>query len=423
MARKEKNYDKKALYLSSKYGGKITIKPTVKVRSMADLSAVYTPGIAAVSERIVADPESSYEFTWRWNTIFIITNGTRVLGLGNEGPLASLPVMEGKSLLYKLYGGVNAIPIPIKSTDPREFTDVVDAISITAGGIHLEDIASPFCFDVLERLRERISVPVWHDDQQGTAGVTLAGLINAFKLVEKDLKTAKIVLVGAGAANIALFNLLEKYGVNVGNIIVGDSKGPLNKNRLDIEEIKISNRWKYNVLERSNHTGVMEIDESFDDADAIVGFSRGGSIMPSWIKRMAKKSIVFANANPTPEIWPAAAKKAGAYIVSTGRSDYPNQINNSLVFPGLFRGVLDSRAKKIDYGMIIAAAEAIAKIAERKGLKREFILPKMGYQNLHAVVAASVAEYASKSGNSAIRGNFEFFYKNAKNIISKGFRR
>ena len=325
MQKDEKYYGKKALELSKKNGGKITLNPTVRAKTPDDFATVYTPGVAEVSKEIKRRPESSYALTWRWNTIFIITNGTRVLGLGDIGPLASLPVMEGKSLLYKTLGGVNAVPIPIASRDPKEFVEVVNAISLTPGGIHLEDISSPFCFDVLESLREKLSVPVWHDDQQGTAAATLAGLINAFKLADKDLKKAKIVLVGAGAANISLFGLLKLYGVDTRNVIVGDSKGPLYRGREDEEIMKNENRWKYSVLNDSNWDRVSKIEESFDNADAIVGFSRSGTIKPAWIKRMSARPIVFANANPVPEISPNKAKEAGAYIVSTGRSDYPKR--------------------------------------------------------------------------------------------------
>ena len=417
---KDKDYSKQALLLSSKHGGKLTMAPTLKIKSAADLSILYTPGSAAVAKKIIKDPASSYELTWRWNTIFIITNGTRVLGLGDVGPLASLPVMEGKSLVYKAYSGINAVPIPIKSTDIEEFVKIVDALSVTAGGIHLEDISSPFCFEVLEKLQERLNIPVWHDDQQGTAGAALAGLINAFKLVGKDIKKARIVLVGAGAANIALFNLLGAYGVDLGNIIVGDSKGPLNKDRADIEEMKASNRWKYEVSERSNEAGVSSINESFDGADAIIGFSTAGAIKPAWIKRMSNKPIVFANANPTPEISPESAKKAGAYIISTARPDYPNQVNNSLIFPGLFRGVLDSHARFIDNKLIIAAAETLATFVEKRCISKDNILPRTDQEEVHIQVAAAVAEYASRTGNAAVKGDFRFFYKLAKEHIAKG---
>ncbi|MCL4397405.1 NADP-dependent malic enzyme [Candidatus Parvarchaeota archaeon] len=332
---KKPDYSKLALEYSKKYGGKIELKPTIKIRSLKDLSIVYTPGVAAVSTAIKNDSRLSWDLTWRWNTIFIITNGTRVLGLGDIGPLASLPVMEGKSLIYKEFGGVNAIPIPIETKEVDEFVNVVKNISVTSGGIHLEDIESPFCFEVLERLQQELKVPVWHDDQQGTAAATLAGLINATKLVDKDLKKSRIVMIGAGAANIALFRILEKYGVDTGNIIIGDSKGPLYNGRDDTEIIKTTNRWKYEVMKKSNKNSITDADSSFEDADIIIGFSREGAIKPEWIRKMGSKPIVFANANPNPEISPEEAYKAGAYIVSTGRSDYPNQINNSLIFPAL----------------------------------------------------------------------------------------
>ncbi len=411
------DYSKLAIDYSKKYGGKIELKPTLKIRSLKDLPIVYTPGVAAVSTAISNDSRLSWDLTWRWNTIFIITNGTRVLGLGDIGPLASLPVMEGKSLIYKEFGGVNAVPIPIETKEVDEFVNVVKNISVTSGGIHLEDIESPFCFEVLERLQQELKVPVWHDDQQGTAAATLAGLINATKLVDKDLKKSRIVLIGAGAANIALFRILEKYGIDTGNIIIGDSKGPLYNSRDDIEIIKTTNRWKYEVMKKSNKDSITDADGSFEGADIVVGFSREGSIKPEWIKRMNSKPIVFANANPNPEISPEEAYKAGAYIVSTGRSDYPNQINNSLVFPALFRGVLDSKAKKIDDFTAIAAAEELAKFAQEKGLKREYIVPNMEERELYPRIAAGVAEDSIKRGLSEMKESREYFYNKAKKII------
>ena len=411
------DYSKLAIDYSKKYGGKIELKPTLKIRSLKDLSIVYTPGVAAVSTAISNDSRLSWDLTWRWNTIFIITNGTRVLGLGDIGPLASLPVMEGKSLIYKEFGGVNAVPIPIETKEVDEFVNVVKNVSVTSGGIHLEDIESPFCFEVLERLQQELKVPVWHDDQQGTAAATLAGLINSTKLVDKDLKKSRIVLIGAGAANIALFRILEKYGIDTGNIIIGDSKGPLYNSRDDIEIIKTTNRWKYEVMKKSNKDSITDADGSFEGADIVVGFSREGSIKPEWIKRMNSKPIVFANANPNPEISPEEAYKAGAYIVSTGRSDYPNQINNSLVFPALFRGVLDSKAKKIDDFTAIAAAEELAKFAQEKGLKREYIVPNMEERELYPRIAAGVAEDSIKRGLSEMKESREYFYNKAKKII------
>ena len=414
---KKPDYSKLALEYSKKYGGKIELKPTIKIRSLKDLSIVYTPGVAAVSTAIKNDSRLSWDLTWRWNTIFIITNGTRVLGLGDIGPLASLPVMEGKSLIYKEFGGVNAIPIPIETKEVDEFVNVVKNISVTSGGIHLEDIESPFCFEVLERLQQELKVPVWHDDQQGTAAATLAGLINATKLVDKDLKKSRIVMIGAGAANIALFRILEKYGVDTGNIIIGDSKGPLYNGRDDTEIIKTTNRWKYEVMKKSNKNSITDADSSFEDADIIIGFSREGAIKPEWIRKMGSKPIVFANANPNPEISPEEAYKAGAYIVSTGRSDYPNQINNSLIFPALFRGVLDSKAKKIDDYSAIVAAEELAKFAQEKGLKKEYIIPNMEEREIYPRIASAVAEDAVKRGLSDMKENREYFYKKAKKVI------
>lgn len=414
---KKPDYSKLALEYSKKYGGKIELKPTIKIRSLKDLSIVYTPGVAAVSTAIKNDSRLSWDLTWRWNTIFIITNGTRVLGLGDIGPLASLPVMEGKSLIYKEFGGVNAIPIPIETKEVDEFVNVVKNISVTSGGIHLEDIESPFCFEVLERLQQELKVPVWHDDQQGTAAATLAGLINATKLVDKDLKKGRIVMIGAGAANIALFRILEKYGVDTGNIIIGDSKGPLYNGRDDTEIIKTTNRWKYEVMKKSNKNSITDADSSFEGADIIIGFSREGAIKPEWIRKMGSKPIVFANANPNPEISPEEAYKAGAYIVSTGRSDYPNQINNSLIFPALFRGVLDSKAKKIDDYSAIVAAEELAKFAQEKGLKKEYIIPNMEEREIYPRIASAVAEDAVKRGLSDMKENREYFYKKAKKVI------
>ena len=414
---KKLDYSKLAIDYSKKYGGKIELKPTLKIKSLKDLSIVYTPGIAAVSTAISKDSRLSWDLTWRWNTIFIITNGTRVLGLGDIGPLASLPVMEGKSLIYKEFGGVNAIPIPIETKEVDEFVNVVKNISVTSGGIHLEDIESPFCFEVLERLQQELKVPVWHDDQQGTAAAALAGLINATKLADKDLKKSKIVMIGAGAANIALFRILEKYGIDTGNIIIGDSKGPLYNGRDDIEIIKTTNRWKYEVMKKSNKDSVTDADKSFEGADIVIGFSREGSIKPEWIRKMSSKPIVFADANPNPEISPEEAYKAGAYIVSTGRSDYPNQINNSLIFPALFRGVLDSKAKKIDDYTAIVAAEELAKFAQERGLKKDYIVPNMEERELYPRIASGVAEDLVKRGLSDIKGSREYFYKKAKKII------
>ena len=337
-------YGRKALRLSKKYGGKIKIEPNLKIKSLSDFSTVYTPGVAAVSNAIKANGDASYDLTWRWNTIFIVTNGSRVLGLGDIGPLASLPVMEGKSLLYKTLGGVNAVPIPIDSASPEDFVKIVKSISVTSGGIHLEDLSSPFCFDVLEKLQKELTVPVWHDDQQGTAAATLAGLINSFKIVGKDLKNSRLILVGSGAANLALFNMLGDYGADLGKIVLIDSKGVLSRKRPDLEQMKAENIWKHDVLLRSNASDLTKIEDAFRGADAVIAFSRPGPgiIGANWIRSMGTKPIVFANSNPTPEIFPDAAKSAGAYIVGTGRSDFPNQINNSLISRSRFWSACES---------------------------------------------------------------------------------
>ncbi len=412
-----KDISKLSIDLVKRHGGKITLNPTLKIKSLKDLSLIYTPGVAYVSNEVYKNKNSSYDLTWRWNTIFIITNGTRVLGLGDLGPLASLPVMEGKSVIYKIFSGINAVPIPIDSKDIDEFVNIVSKISVTAGGIHLEDIESPFCFDALEKLQNILDVPVWHDDQQGTAAITLAGLINAFDLVGKDLKRSKLVLVGAGSANLALFRLLKAYSVDMGRVIILDSKGVLSRNRPDIQKIKESNRWKYDALMGSNFDNIDDIKDAFIDSDAVIGFSAPGSITPDLIKLMSKKPIVFANANPIPEIDPKVALKAGAFIVSTGRSDFPNQINNSIVFPGLFRGILDSRSKKIDDGTAISAAIELASFAKKKGISRNYIVPRMDELDIHPRVAAAVAEYSSNMGYSLIEGDKKFFYELAKKRI------
>ena len=419
---KTADYSNRAIALSRKIGGKISLKPNFKIKSPKDFLIVYTPGVAAVSELIRKQPEASYALTWRWNTIFIITNGTRVLGLGDIGPLASLPVMEGKSLLYKTLGGVNAVPIPIESKDEGEFVNVVKAISVASGGIHLEDISSPFCFAVLERLQKELKVPVWHDDQQGTAAVSLAALINSFKLAGKDIKSARIILVGSGAANISLFNLLKDYGTDIGNVILIDSKGVLYAGRDDAELISKENIWKYNAMRLSNKYDIKTVEKAFQGADAVVAFSRPGPgvIGPEWIRSMAKRPIVFANSNPTPEIFPHQAKRAGAYIVGTGRSDFPNQINNSLVFPGLFRGTLDSRTAEINNLLAIAAAEELAAFARKRGISPNKILPKMLDKDLYPSVAAAVAEEAVSQGIASVKGSRNFFFKEAKKTIKLG---
>ncbi len=406
---------------SRKYGGKIQIEPKVPIRSYDDFAVIYTPGVAKVSEAISANKDLSFELTSRWNTIVVLTNGTRVLGLGNIGPEAALPVMEGKALLFKYLGGVDAFPLPVRAKDVNDFKAIAKAIEPAIGGINLEDTESPLCFEVLEELRKELEIPVWHDDQLGTAAASLAGLINAFKLAEKDIKTAKVVLFGAGAANIATAKLLEIYGFDKSKIILIDSKGPLYADRSDVDKLMFTNKWKYELAVTTNKEGATTVEKAFEGADAVVAASTPGPgvIKPEWISKMASRAIVFALANPDPEIMPEEAYQAGAFIVATGRSDFPNQINNSLVFPGVFRGVLDSRSKHISDTMAVEAAKALAAYAERKGLRRDYIAPRMDEWEVFYYVAAAVATKAKEEGYARLRLSYDEYLDLAKKRILK----
>ena len=298
----------------------------------------YTPGIAEVSRMISRDSSLSFELTGRWNSVAIITDGTRVLGLGNVGPEAAMPVMEGKALLFNYLGGVNAVPIPIRVSDRDQFITVAKALEPSFGGFNLEDIESPKCFFLLEKLQKEMHIPVWHDDQLGTASITLAGLFNALKVVGKRVEDVRIVLLGSGAANIATAYLLKAAGFTPGNILLVDTKGTLHPGREDMDSLMINNPWKYNLAMITNHDRIVGGPEvAFKGADVVISASRSDpSFMKGeWIRSMNRDAIVFALANPLPEIWPASAKEYGARVVATGRSDFPNQINNSLVFPGL----------------------------------------------------------------------------------------
>ena len=328
------------------YEGKMQVIPKCAIRSVDDFAVWYTPGVAAPCREIQADPDKSFELTNRWNSVAVVSDGTRVLGLGDIGPEAALPVMEGKALLFKYLGGVDAFPICLRTKDPNEIVKICRALEPSFGGINLEDIEKPKCFQVLEKSCEQLNIPVWHDDQQGTATVILAGLINSFKIVGKKPQESKITLVGSGAANIRTAYVLMRWGIKPGNIILADSKGVVHAGRKDI--IKEEDPWKYDVTQKTNAEGrTGDIAEAFKGADAVVAASKPGpgTIKKEWIKTMAKDAIIFACANPIPEIWPWEAEEAGARIVATGRSDFPNQVNNSLGFPGIFRGVLDVKAK------------------------------------------------------------------------------
>ena len=410
------------------YGGKIETIPKVPVRRIRDFAIWYTPGVAEPSRRISRDPDLSFELTARWNTIAVVSDGTRVLGLGNVGPEAAYPVMEGKALIFKFLGGVDAVPLVHRARDPEKFLELLEQVEPSFGGINLEDIESPKCFYILEEARKRLEIPVWHDDQQGTAAVTLAGLINAFKLVGKDIRKARIVLFGAGAANIALYRLLVKYGVPPENIVVLDSKGVLHPDREDIDKLMISHPWKYRIAIETKGGGLppgAPVWKAMEGADALVAASRPGPgvIKKEWVAKMAKDAIVFAEANPVPEIWPWEAKEAGARVVATGRSDLPNQVNNSLVFPAVFRGVLDVRAKTITDEMAIAAAEELARYAEEKGLREDYILPTMEEWEVYPREAAAVAVKAVEQGVARRTTTYKEELERAREIIEAARRK
>lgn len=382
--------------------GKIEVIPKVPL-TRETLPLAYTPGVAEASREISRELEKVFEYTNRANTVAVVSDGSRVLGLGDVGPLGALPVMEGKALLFKAFGGVDAFPLVLAEKEPEKFIEVVKAVSPSFGGINLEDIASPKCFYILERLREELEVPVFHDDQQGTASVVLAGLINALKVVGKKLGEVSIALFGAGAAGFATLRLLVKAGVRPENVRVVelvDGKPRVLTSDLPLEELF---PYRGELLARTNGEGVEGGPaEALRGADVLISFTRPGPgvIKPEWIKGMADDAIVFPLANPTPEILPEEAKKAGARIVATGRSDYPNQINNLLGFPAIFRGALDVRARTITDGMVVAASRAMASLIEPS---EEEIIPSPFHSDVHPAVARAVAEEAMREGVARVK--------------------
>jgi malate dehydrogenase (oxaloacetate-decarboxylating) len=379
------------------YRGKIQMTLKCPVRSFDDFAIWYTPGVAAPCREIAINPDAVYDHTNKGNLVAVISDGTRVLGLGDIGPRAGLPVMEGKALLFKYLGGVDAVPICLDTKDPDEIVRIVRAMSPSFGAINLEDIAQPKCFGVLDALRSSLDIPVWHDDQQGTATVVLAGLVSALRLVGKDLQRVKIAMVGMGAANVATYRLLKASGVDPGAIVACDSIATLHRGRADIESMRDVFADKWRVCVETNAAAIVGgTPDALAGADVCIAFSTPGPgvIDASWIGRMARDAIVFACANPVPEIWPWEAHAAGARIVATGRSDFPNQVNNSLVFPGFFRGVLDVRARAITDRMAIAAADQLVKSANRRGANDQAILPPMDDIELAAEVAAAAGMQA-----------------------------
>ena len=404
------------------YEGKVEIIPKVPIRGLEDFALWYTPGVAEPCLRIKADPSLVWSMTNKWNNVAIVTDGTRILGLGDIGPEAGLPVMEGKSLLFKYLGGVDAYPLPLATKNPEEIIQCVKWLTPAFGGVNLEDISQPKCFYVLERLRKETNIAVWHDDQQGTATINVAGTINALKVVGKKLPEATIALVGSGAANIRTAKVLLSAGATPGNLMMVDSKGIICVHRKDLEEKQNEFREKWELAQITN-SGDREggIPEAMKGTDVVIAASKPGpgTIKKEWVSTMAHDPILFVIANPVPEIWPWEAKEAGARVVATGRSDFPNQVNNSLGFPGIFRGTLDVRAKTISDEMCIAAARELAAVAEEKGLSEDYIVPTMDEVEVFVREAIAVAEKAMEQGLARIKRTRADLHEHATKIIER----
>ena len=384
------DYAKESLRLHGEWRGKIEMVTRVPVKTKDDLSLAYTPGVAQPCLEIQKDPSKSYELTRRWNMAAVITDGSAVLGLGDIGPEAGMPVMEGKCVLFKAFGDVDAFPICVKTKDVDEFVETVYNISGSFGGINLEDIAAPRCFEIERKLKEKCDIPIFHDDQHGTAVITLAGLTNALKVVGKKKEDVKIVTSGAGAAAIAITKLLLSAGFR--DITMCDRKGAIYQGREGLNWIKTE---MAEVTNLSRKTGTLA--DMLVGADVFIGVSAPNTVTTEMVKTMNKDAIIFACANPTPEIFPDAAKAGGARVISTGRSDYPNQINNVLAFPGIFRGAFDVRASDINEEMKVAAAEALAGLAGDE-LSEDYIIPAAFDPRVGPAVAKAVAEAARRSG-------------------------
>ncbi|MBI5158880.1 NADP-dependent malic enzyme [Candidatus Micrarchaeota archaeon] len=401
-----------AIELHAKFRGKMEIKSRVAVNDGHALAVAYTPGVAEPCRRINKNKELVYEYTNKWNFVAVVTDGTRVLGLGDIGPEAGMPVMEGKCVLFKEFGGVDAFPICLATKDADEIVKTVKNIAPVFGGINLEDVENPKCFEVEKRLIEELDIPVFHDDQHGTAVITLAGVTNALKIVGKKLGEVRIALNGAGAANIAITKLLVKEGAR--DLVLCDSKGAIFEGREGMHDYKAE---VARVTNKSKMKG--SLAEVIKEADVFIGASGPGLVSVDMVKSMANDAVVFAVANPVPEIYPDEAKKGGARIVGTGRSDFPNQINNVLGFPGIFRGALDVRAKKINEEMKVAAAYAIAGVITDSELNEENVVPSAFDERVCPAVASAVAEAAMKTGVARVKKTKEEIIENAKRMVKK----
>lgn len=390
-----KDYNKMALEMHEAYKGKLSVESKVKVTDKDALSTAYTPGVAEPCRRIHEHPELIYTYTGKGNMVAVVTDGSAVLGLGDIGPEASLPVMEGKAVLFKEFGDVDAFPVCIKSKDVEEIVRTVCLLEPVFGGINLEDISAPRCFEIERKLKAAMDIPVFHDDQHGTAIVVLAGIINALKVIKKNEKDMKVVVNGAGAAGTAITKLLLDYGFE--NMLMCDSKGIICKGDPRL------NWAKKEIAEVTNLSGVRgDLAKAMEDADIFIGVSAPGIVTKEMIASMKKDAVVFAMANPVPEIMPELAKAAGARIIGTGRSDFPNQVNNVLAFPALFRGALDVRASDINEAMKIAAAKAIASVIGESELDEDNILPKPFDKRIRAAVSEAVMKAARESGTARL---------------------
>ncbi|MCB9006005.1 MAG: NADP-dependent malic enzyme [Ardenticatenaceae bacterium] len=410
-----------AMTLHPFYRGKVETTLKCAVRNLDDFSIWYTPGVAAPCKAINAEPELVYDYTNKWNTVAVVSDGTRVLGLGDIGPKAGLPVMEGKALLYKYLGGVDGVAIMLDTKDPDKIIDTVMTLQPAFGGVNLEDISQPKCFRILDTLREKAEIPIWHDDQQGTATVTLAGLINALKLVGKRIDEVSIAFVGTGASNVACSRLIFGRGADPTKCFMVDSKGILGPHRQDLEKRRHEYVDKWRLCQITN--GELRqggIPEAMAGVDVVIALSKPGPgvIKPEWVEQMNSDAIVFACANPVPEIWPWEALDAGARIVATGRSDFPNQVNNSLGFPGIFRGALDVRAKTITDEMCFAAAEALADYIG-DALDDEHLLPSMEDWQVFAREAAAVGMKAQEQGVARLTKSYDELYQHALLMIGR----